>query len=195
SGSQFILTYTGNTNRGQMTVYVDNVNQGTINQFNSSLAWQSTWTSSTFSNGPHTVRLVHASGSVVDIDAIEILGPLPAGTYDDTLGVWDYSNNWTAYAGSGPYNNTLHYSTILNEAASLEFSGTQFVLTYTGNTNRGQVAVYVDSNYVGFIDQYSPGLAWQKTWTSPTFSNSVHTLQLVHATGASVDIDAIRILP
>ncbi len=55
-----------------MNVYVDNVLVGSINQYGS-LSWQRTWTSSTFPLGVHTVKLVHASGTYVDIDAIMIL--------------------------------------------------------------------------------------------------------------------------
>jgi hypothetical protein len=193
-GTQFILTYTGNVNRGQMTVLVDGNPEGTINQYNSSLAWQQTWTSPTFTNGVHTLQLTHASGAFVDIDAIQIIGPLPPGKYDDTNTSWNYTGNWATYTGSGSYNNTLHYSSTLNDDATVQIEGTQFILTYTGYVNRGQVTVLVDGNPAGTIDQYNPSLAWQKTWTSPTFTYDVHTLQLINAGGAVVDIDAIQVI-
>ncbi len=75
AGTQFTLTYTGHPNRGQVHVYVDDVNVGTINQYNPSLTWQRTWASPTFANGTHTVKLVHATGSIADIDAIQIIAP------------------------------------------------------------------------------------------------------------------------
>ncbi len=71
-GGSLPLVYTQYTNRGVMNVYVDNVLVGSINQYGS-LSWQRTWTSSTFPLGVHTVKLVHASGTYVDIDAIMIL--------------------------------------------------------------------------------------------------------------------------
>jgi len=195
-GARFKLTYTGYSNRGNLDVYVDNAKVGSINQYNPSLAWQKTWASPVFADGVHTLKLVHASGTHADIDAIEIIPviPLGPGTYDDTHADWDYSGNWTAYTSSGPYNNTLHYSTTLNDFATLSFQGSQFRLTYTGFINRGQVQVYVDDVNVGMIDQYSPSLAWQKTWTSPIFTVGTHSLKLVHVTGTHADIDAIQIL-
>ncbi len=114
-GTNFKLTFTGNVNRGNLDVYVDNVKVGTVNQYSSSLTWQKTWTSPTFTNGTHTLKLVHATGSIVGIDAIEIdpAPPVPVGTgtYDDTDTAWGYSGNWTALSTSGPANGTLHYST------------------------------------------------------------------------------------
>jgi hypothetical protein len=78
----------------------------------------------------------------------------------------------------------------------LTFEGTQFVLTYTGHPNRGQVDVIVDNVNVGTLDQHNASLAWQKTWVSPLFEHGFHTLKLVHATdGTYVDIDAIQVLP
>ncbi len=195
-GARFTLTYTGNSNRGQMDIYVDNVNVGTINQYSASLTWQKTWSSPIFTNDFHTLKLVHKSGSVVGIDAIEIIEitPLGAGTYDDTDTSWYYSGNWTAATVSGPYNDTLHYSTTFNNFALVMFEGSQFKLTYTGNTNRGNVIVYVDNVNVGTINQKTANLTWQKTWTSPVFTNGAHTLKLVHASGAYAGIDAIEIL-
>ncbi len=128
-GTQFNLTYTGHVNRGNLDVYVDNVKVGTINQYSSSLTWQKTWTSPTFTNGTHTLKLVHATGSIVGIDAIEIdpAPPVPVGTgtYDDTDTAWGYSGNWTALSTSGPANGTLHYSTGTGDYAELNFVGTQ----------------------------------------------------------------------
>jgi hypothetical protein len=117
------------------------------------------------------------------------------GTYDDADPAWSYIGSWTALTTSGPLNGTLHYSTGTNDEAMLVFSGTQFKLTYTGNLNRGNLAVYVDDVLEGTINQYTPSLAWQQSWTSPTFTDGTHTLKLVHATGSYVGIDAIEILP
>jgi hypothetical protein len=196
-GSQFILTYAGYTNRGGLDVLVDNVNVGTLNEYNSTLAWQSTWISSHFTNVAHTLKLVHASGAYVDIDAIEILQvtPLGSGTYDDTNSAWAYVGNWTAYTGTGPLNDTMHYSATIGDFATLVFQGTNFILTYTGSTNRGQVEVYIDNVLKGTINENNPTLVWQKPANGPSpVTNDTHVLKLVHFSGAYVDIDAIQII-
>jgi hypothetical protein len=56
-----------------MEVYVDDVLEGTVDQYSTSTTWKKTWSSPTFTNGTHTLKLVHASGSYVGIDAIETL--------------------------------------------------------------------------------------------------------------------------
>ena len=192
-GTQFILTYTGYSNRGQMDVYVDDVKVGTIDQYSSTPAWQQTWTSPVFTNSGHSLKLVHKTGSYVGIDAIQIFAPLTPGKYDDTHNNWSYNGNWAAATLSGPYNNTLHYSSTINDYATLEFEGSKVILTYTSYNNRGLMDVYIDNVKVGTIDQYSNNPKWQQTWSSANLTNGTHTVKFVHATGAYVGIDAIEI--
>jgi hypothetical protein len=71
NGSQFTLTYTAMPDRGTLDVYVDGVKVDTINE-NGAGAWQQEWMSDVYASGIHTVRLVHASGPITDIDAITI---------------------------------------------------------------------------------------------------------------------------
>ena len=135
----------------------------------------------------HTATVIYTESST---------GGIGAGKYDDTDPAWAYSGGgWAAASLSGPYNNTLHYSNTIDDFAVLVFGGTQFVLTYTGYPNRGQMAVYVDDVLEATIDQYSASPSWQKTWMSPVFTNGTHTLKLVHTTGSYVGIDAIEIDP
>jgi hypothetical protein len=195
-GNQFILTYTDFSNRGNLDVFVDNIKVGTINQYNPNLTWQKTWVSPIFTSGTHVIKLIHTTGEIAGVDAIEIvqITPLTAGTYDDTDTAWTYSGNWTALTTSGPYNGTLHYSTTVNDEATLFFEGSQINLTYTGYVNRGQMDIYVDNIKVGTINQYRPSLTWQEVWTSPIFTDGIHALKLVHSTGAFVGVDAIEVV-
>ena len=139
-GNQVVVTYTGYSYRGQMDVYVDNVKVGTIDQFNPGLVWQSTWVSPILTDGVHTLKLVHATGDYVDIDAIEVLQvtqptPVGVGKYDDTHGNWSFSGNWLPLTTSGPYNNTVTYSNAVGAYATFLMDGAQFKLTYTGLSN------------------------------------------------------------
>jgi len=134
--------------------------------------------------------------SVAKAESPMSVSSVSAGVYDDTDPAWAYTGgSWASANLSGPYNNTLHYSATIDDFATLVFEGTQFILTYTGYPNRGEMEVYVDDVLEGTIDQYSASSAWQKTWTSPTFTNGTHTLKLVHTTGSYVGIDAIEIDP
>ncbi|MFZ5818725.1 MAG: M4 family metallopeptidase, partial [Chloroflexota bacterium] len=193
TGTQVTLTYTQNPNRGSIKVYMDGVEVETFSA-NGSLAWQQTWTSEVYADGEHTVRFEHAGGgSLIDIDAIQVFGPVGPGTYDDTDSAWVYSGTWTAYNGSGPYNSTLHYTTTVGAYAEITFTGTQVTLTYTQNPNRGSIKVYMDGVEVETFSA-NGSLAWQQTWTSEVYADGEHTVRFEHAGGGSlIDIDAIQV--
>jgi hypothetical protein len=193
-GTGFVLTHTANFNRGQVQVYVDDVLEGTLDEYNPTVIWQKTTTGSTVADDTHVLKLVHFTGTYIDIDAIRIIGPLLPGIYDDTNNAWTYTGNWTAYSGPGPANNTMHYSSTIGDFATLDFQGNQFILTHTANFNRGQVQVYIDDVLEGTLDEYNPTVIWQKTTTGPTVTDDSHTLKLVHSTGTYIDIDAIQVI-
>jgi len=116
-----------------------------------------------------------------------------AGTYDDTNSNWQYGGTWVQYNGSGPINDTVHYSYSVGDTASFRFNGTQFILTYTQASNRGNIDVYVDGSRITTINA-NGGLQWRKTYTSPTFSSGTHTVQFKFAGGNYfMDVDAIQI--
>jgi hypothetical protein len=118
---------------------------------------------------------------------------LTAGTYDDTDAAWTYSGNWATYNGTGPYADTLHYSTTVGDSAEVHFTGEQFSLTYTALADRGVVDLYVDDVKVVTLNEGGPG-SWQQRWFSDPLASGNHTLRIVHASGGVVDIDAITII-
>jgi hypothetical protein len=113
--------------------------------------------------------------------------PMPAGAgiYDDGDPAWSYTGNWASYSGSGPYDDTLHYTSTMGDAAELTFSGTRFTLFFTKDYNRGSIEVYLDGDPdpLTTIDAYSASYAFQQSYTSPSLTNDTHTVRLVHAGG------------
>jgi hypothetical protein len=80
--------------------------------------------------------------------------PVGPGKYDDVSGLarWSYTGTWTAWAGSGPYLGTNHYSTTIGDAAQVNITGGQQIkLTYARGTNRGVTDVYIDGVKVASI--------------------------------------------
>jgi uncharacterized repeat protein (TIGR02543 family) len=196
TGQQFKLTYTQMSDRGLVDVYVDGEKVGTIDESGPG-AWQQTWTSDLLPAGNHSLRLVQASAGIMDIDALQIIATptiLSAGVHDDMDPAWYYSTYWFTYGGDGPYADTLHFSINVQDTALVAFSGTQFVLTYTEMGDRGDMDVYVDGSKAATINENGSG-AWQKTWTSGVYAAGPHSVRLVHASGATVDVDAITVLP
>ncbi len=206
-GNQISLVYTGLTNRGLMNVFIDGSLIATINQKTTALAWKQQWDSPLLGDtGPHTLQLVHSSGTVTDIDAIIVsnseptptptasINTLTEGTYDDTEPRIAYSGSWTIYSYPGTYDGGSRYSEGIGDTATFEFFGTQLSLLYTGLTNRGNVTVQIDSQIVGTVNQYTSGVTTQNRWDSPELANpGPHTVVLTHATGYIMDLDAVII--
>ena len=119
---------------------------------------------------------------------------LGSGIYDDTNGGWVYSSNWTVVNANNAFQGGYHVSKTLNDSASFTFSGRRFKLSYEADTGYGSLKIAVDGVEVGTIKEANRDLVWQKTWTSPDFSAKTHTVVFVQASGASANIDAIRII-
>ena len=120
------------------------------------------------------------------------IGP---GLYDDTHSGWTYTGNWAKWTGTGPYQNTFHYSsTTGSDYATFTFEGTMFELTYSERSSRGEMDIFVDNSYVTTLNAYNLTPTWQKSWTLPSaLSSGYHTVKIVHKSGAYIDIDAIGI--
>ncbi|MBI3742016.1 MAG: S8 family serine peptidase, partial [Chloroflexi bacterium] len=113
-----------------------------------------------------------------------------AGTYDDNDSRIGYSTGWTAYTWYQLYNGTQHYSTTPGSSAQLIFTGTQVSVVHTQASSYGVLNVMIDGALVGTIVE-TGSLQWQVQWNGPGLANGTHTLTLVHASGSTVDIDAI----
>ena len=48
----------------------------------------------------------------------------------------------------------------------------KFVLSYTTYSNRGSIEVWVDGSLLTTLNANSASLTWQKTYTSPSYSDS-----------------------
>jgi hypothetical protein len=192
TGTQFALTYTGEFNRGSFEVWVDGSLVTTVNAYSATTAWQRKYTSPVYAAGTHTVVIKNVSGRT-DIDAIQVIAPMGSGIYDDAHSAWVYTGTWSTYAGSGPYANTLHYTDAASAEASFLFTGVQFILTYTGESNRGSFDVWVDGSLVTTVNAYSASTAWQRKYTSPVYASGPHTV-VFKRIGGRTDIDAIQVI-
>ena len=194
-GPLFELTYSERSSRGQMEIFIDNNPIATINANNPIATWQQTWRPpSALSPGLHTLKVVHNTGDFIDIDAIEIINPPGIGKYDDTHSGWKYTGSWATWTGTGPYNDTFHYSSVFGSFATFDFEGTMFKLTYSERSSRGEMDIFVDNNFVTTINANNPIATWQKTWSLPSaLSAGYHTVKVVHKSGSFIDIDAIEI--
>lgn len=200
--AKFILKYSTNSNRGDLLISVDGGTPVAINSYSAAVKWQQTYTSAMYSDtGSHTVAVsTPGNGKYIDIDAIQIVAPPTPqgpGTYDDAHAAWTYNGTWSTWSGSGPYANTMHYTNTNGASASFTFQApAKFILTYSANSNRGDILVAVDSGAPVAINSYSAVVKWQETYTSAIYSDSGSHTVTIFTPGNSkyVDIDAIRIV-
>jgi subtilisin family serine protease len=134
------------------------------------------------------------SGSISGGWSIEIFTDLTVGIYDDTHANWMYTGSWIRSSDqTGPYNQTINYSSDTSATATIQINGTAFRLRYTRFTNRGTLAVYVDGALVGSVSA-NGALNWQTVFERRGLSPGVHTVQIRHGGGGSViDVDAIEV--
>ncbi len=91
-GGGVTVLYAANTNGGVLNVSIDGAQVGTINEYAASLQWQQQWSSGSLSAGAHVLSLSHASGTRINVDAINVSPPPVApsavcvSTYYDTDG-------------------------------------------------------------------------------------------------------------
>ncbi|HEX2993293.1 MAG TPA: hypothetical protein VHP14_00620 [Anaerolineales bacterium] len=184
-GTQFTLVYTKYMNRGSIDVYVDNSHVTTIDAYASSPDWQYTYTSPTYSDGTHTVRLVHAGGDVVDVDAIQIMdkpSSSPAtDKFDDTHDALAYSSSaWQDQTTDNAYKGSYKETTKNGSFVTISFTGQSFSVLYKGGVTYGKMDVYVDDKLVATINQKTSETTYQKRWKYPDkLSSGKHTLKLV----------------
>ena len=120
--------------------------------------------------------------------------PVGAGTYDNKdTAHWIYKG-FTQMNTSGAYNLSIHRSTVVGNSASFVFNGTGFTLVYAKASTYGSLDVYVDGVLIGTVNQ-NGSTAWQVTQTFNGLASGQHTVQFVHATSGTVNVDAITILP
>ncbi len=200
NGTKITLSYSAYVDRGKMDIYLDGVKVYTLNEYANvaSHQWQQSWTVGALTYGTHTLKLVSAGGGIVDIDALQVYDPptpQPVGKYDDGYSAWDYLGSWVLYSGTGPYNGTLHYTSVAGDYASFPFSGTKITLSYSAYVDRGKMDIYIDGVKVATLNEYAnvSSWLWQQGWTSGALSDGTHMLKLVSAGSGIVDIDAIQV--
>jgi hypothetical protein len=123
--------------------------------------------------------------------AVNYVVPPGTGTYDDRDAGIIYSGSWSEASYSGPYAGTITQSNTIDSTASFTFLGDSITLKYTGYKTRGTVDIYIDGGYVTTLDQYSSSLLWQQEYSIGSLGYDAHTITFVHATGATMGIDAL----
>ena len=198
TGTQIALYYTGLSNRGVAEIFIDDVKVASVNQYSASVQYQKRWQSNILAdNGPHTLTIRHASGSIIDIDAlniedIAIPDPVGPGIYENNDPHLIYIGNWTTYNAASASGGSGRYSNSINNYALFRFTGKQVKLLYTANVNNGNAEIRINGQLVSTLNQYSASQVYKKEWTSPLMADEgPHTITITHASGGIIDLDAL----
>ncbi len=146
---------------------------------------------STFSrNGGAPATVTATVSDPVTIGSANLPG---SGVYDNKDGNWTYTGSWYNSPGTSAYGKSYQFSSKVGNTASFSYEGSKFTLMYAAYRIYGNLDIYVDEVLVGTLNQYNTAMKWQQKYTSPTYTNGIHTVRLVHASGMRVNVDAIQI--
>lgn len=114
-------------------------------------------------------------GRLAKVSTVE---PLRPGVYDDSDPRLDYEGAWiTDPQFPRAFGGSVTYAKTSDSRLSLDFEGSDVVLTYTLAPNRGIAEVLVDSD-VRSINAYSREVGWQTTMSLGPFPRGKHRLEI-----------------
>jgi hypothetical protein len=210
-GNSLTLHYRKYSNFGLMSVMIDGAPAGLIDQYGSPSDTFKTWGWSG-TTGYHSVQLTHLTNQFVVLDAITVglvptiiptstsaavptatLTPYPpqSGIHDDISPMIDYTGVWDVAYINGAYNYSEHYSHIVGQTATLQFTGTQVSVRYRRGPLFGSITITIDGGIPVIINQYYKKDGFQQYWTSPVLGAGNHTIVITHNQGGNINLDSI----
>lgn len=205
-GDRITWHFTEANNRSTATVFIDGVNKGTFNQYESLTRWQmsKTWD---LTNGLHFIE-IRANGSgnygYTDVDAFTVNIPtITGGIVDNSNGNFKYIGNWI-YSTGFPltYNGTISYSNVTSNAVTFTFKGTGITYWFSKASNRGYASISIDGEYYYLVDLYNSSTQWQQTYSITGLPYGTHTIHVAvsgikrpEASGYTIDVDAMTVIP
>ncbi len=122
---------------------------------------------------------------------ISLPGYAGPGKYDNKdTSLFVYPSGWSVSNQSKAYLGSVHQTSGTNPV-TVKFYGNQLRLTYTKNTNYGNLTVSIDGGLPATVAQKKSLVAYNQTWLSPMLTEGYHTAQFVRAS-ATVNVDAVE---
>jgi hypothetical protein len=116
--------------------------------------------------------------------------PFGPGTYDDVDSRFVFSGDWETQSGvTGATGGTLHVSGTLGDSIKYLFIGNELRVFFQAGPSLGTIRLTLDSTS---YDMNEASLSTQPfEWVLPASNNGTHTVTITHASGGSVNFDAI----
>ena len=210
TGTQVTYLYEAQWNLGHAQVSIDGtVVTPDVNEFAAVGQQQQKLTYGGLTNGTHTITVMalgasdaQSAGAYVIVDAF-LVGPAPAGVYDDGDPQIVYSGSWGSNTANGRYNGTQTYSNVAGSSATLTFNGTQVTYLYEAQSNMGHAQVSIDGNVVtSDVDEFAAVGQQQQKLTYSGLTDGAHTITVTalgnsdaQSAGSYVIVDAFLVGP
>ena len=105
--------------------------------------------------------------------------------WDSADGVFTFSAGWQLIPVLGAYKGAIQISNNVNNTAIAYFDGSRFDLYYALGPEMGYLDVYVDNVLQVTLGQGNATYLVNQVWSSPTYSDGVHKLTLLHGAGGT----------
>jgi hypothetical protein len=138
-------------------------------------------------NGISTDAFMTASVTITPDPIFAESKPMSAGRYDDTYSEIIRNGNWKSQENVDSYQKTLLISNTVSNSIAFSFIGSQMVLGYQSKADAGEMTVNIDGEEVTVTQLVG------NAWFSEELEPGTHFVILIHANGASVNLDYIDI--
>jgi hypothetical protein len=116
--------------------------------------------------------------------------PLNPGTYDQFDAHIAYEGNWVEQVDvPDVYENTLTVSATVGDSLTFRFIGEQVRIFFQEGPGFGTVRITMDG--LEFDLDQSASVTDIAEWVSPLLINATHTVEIVHLSGGSVNLDSV----
>ncbi len=116
--------------------------------------------------------------------------PLNPGTYDQFDAHIAYEGNWVEQVDvPDVYENTLTVSATVGDSLTFRFIGEQVRIFFQEGPGFGTVRITMDG--LEFDLDQSASVTGSAEWVSPLLVNGTHTVEIIHLSGGSVNLDSV----
>jgi thermitase len=203
-GSAIAFTRAIGPGYGGVDVYVDGEYYGYVSNSTTGASYQNVpYVISGLTSMDHYIRLVIVGGTFYFDAAKAYTPPVLRASYaniDDRAGSLVYSGYWekhnsqiganlgtTMYSPRGPGNGG-------NVSAEFQFDGNWFCVGYVQQPGGGTISLYLDNQYLGYIDTSGPYRAYHYEACSTLYNDSRHKVELIHSSDSPVELDFVGAL-
>jgi len=181
---------------GPVEVFVDGVDEGAVTPARAAPpypAQQVDYRIAGLVPGPHTVRVVNSTASLLTVDAFVV----EAGrrVTNDTGATLAYTGGGWAHASSpgGDYDGDVHQTSAAGSAVTFAFNGTSASWLARRASSGGPVEIYVDGVDEGAVTPPAGGPPYpvrQVNYQVTGLAAGYHTVQIVNNTAGALVVDA-----